>query len=139
MPPPQPCLTRTEAVLFRQLQTHCVLTPALARYVCPEVYATDICRLCQESRATLVHLLWNCQPPTSNTTTFPPQFEAAMRSEDYETQARTTRLLNNALDQQGPARRPEGITHGTAQDNTGHHRYLGLTVPGTMTSPSLDG
>lgn len=57
MPPPHPGLTRTEAVLFRQLQTHSVLTPALARYICPEVYATDICRLCQEARATLVHLL----------------------------------------------------------------------------------
>ncbi|KAH9381219.1 hypothetical protein HPB48_019858 [Haemaphysalis longicornis] len=77
-------------------------------YVCPEVYATDIFRLCQEARATLVHLLWNCQPPTSTTTTFPPQLEAAMRSEDYETQVRATTLLNNALDQQRPARRPRG-------------------------------
>ncbi|KAH9360741.1 hypothetical protein HPB48_020220 [Haemaphysalis longicornis] len=65
MPPPQPGLTRTEAVLFRQLQTNSVLTHAIARYVCPEVYATDLFRLCQEARATLVHLLWNCRPSTS--------------------------------------------------------------------------
>ncbi|KAH9374290.1 hypothetical protein HPB48_005610 [Haemaphysalis longicornis] len=115
MPPKHLGRTPLEAVPLSSTANSLCSYPSPA----PEVYATDICRLCQEARATLVQLLWNCQPPTSTTTMFPPQFEAAMRSEDYETQARATRLLNNALDQQRPARRPEGITHATAQDNTG--------------------
>lgn len=66
MPPPHPGLTRAEAVLYRQLQTHSVLTPALARYVCPEGYETDICRLRQDQRATLADILWHVAMQRSN-------------------------------------------------------------------------
>ncbi|KAH9370556.1 hypothetical protein HPB48_002513 [Haemaphysalis longicornis] len=108
MPPPHPGLTRTEAPLPGTYAPRCTPRTSVVYAKKHELpwyiyYGTASLLL-----ATLRRSL--------------PQFEAAMRSEDYETQARATRLLNNALDQQRPARRPEGITHGTAQDNTGHHR-----------------
>ncbi|KAH7959064.1 hypothetical protein HPB49_007877 [Dermacentor silvarum] len=43
MPDPHPQLTREQAVLYRQLQTNSVLTPALARFICPDVYESSKC------------------------------------------------------------------------------------------------
>lgn len=105
MPPPHPGLTRAEAVLYRQLQTDSILTPVLARHVCPEVYESDICRLCERERATTAHLLWNCQlrpREASETTTLPPQYNAAKKSKDYNTQLQAVQQVAAALERQRP-------------------------------------
>lgn len=61
MPPPHLGLTRSEAVIYRQLQTGSLLTQVLAKHMCPEVYKSDVCRLCAKERATAAHILWNCE------------------------------------------------------------------------------
>ncbi|KAG0414837.1 hypothetical protein HPB47_008004 [Ixodes persulcatus] len=85
MPPPHPGLKRGEAVIFRQLQTGSLLTPVLAKYIYPGLYADDTCRLCMKARATAVHVLWDCEKnprEATEQTAIPPQFEAAARSCD---------------------------------------------------------
>ncbi|KAH7937536.1 hypothetical protein HPB49_012879 [Dermacentor silvarum] len=61
MPDPHPQLTREQAVLYRQLQTNSVLTPALARFICPDVYESTKCSVCNSATATLTHVLWDCK------------------------------------------------------------------------------
>ncbi|KAH7980087.1 hypothetical protein HPB49_012986 [Dermacentor silvarum] len=61
MPDPHPQLTREQAVLYRQLQTNSVLTPALARFICPDVYESAKCSVCNSATATLTHVLWDCK------------------------------------------------------------------------------
>ncbi|KAH9365779.1 hypothetical protein HPB48_004165 [Haemaphysalis longicornis] len=57
-PPPHPGLNRHEQVLLRQLQTRTVITPALARYVCPGRFKDYMCSECAiVNRATLSHIL----------------------------------------------------------------------------------
>ncbi|KAG0434903.1 hypothetical protein HPB47_018797 [Ixodes persulcatus] len=95
MPPPHPGLTRMEAVLYRQLQTGFLLTPVLAKHVCPSMYTSDVCRLCAKERATAVHILWDCSVnprEASEKTTIPPQLEAATRSYDQETQFKAVQV-----------------------------------------------
>lgn len=53
MPGPHLLLSREQAVLYRQLQTNSVLTPALARYMCPDVYNSEKCSVCKSATATL--------------------------------------------------------------------------------------
>lgn len=72
MPPPHPGLTREQAVSYRQLQTQSILTPALARYVCPEVLKSEMCSVCSDSVATLSHILWCCDLHPTNAITPPP-------------------------------------------------------------------
>ncbi|KAH6920251.1 hypothetical protein HPB50_028762 [Hyalomma asiaticum] len=50
-------LPRAEAVKFRQLQTECVLTPALARHVCPDMFVDAKCSVCERELATLRHIM----------------------------------------------------------------------------------
>lgn len=105
MPPPHPGLTRSEAVLYRQLQTGSLLTPVLAKHICPEVYESDVCRLCAKERATAAHILWNCELypyEASAMKTIPLQFEAAARSGDYDTQLQAVQQVAAALDRQRP-------------------------------------
>ncbi|KAG0441661.1 hypothetical protein HPB47_015892, partial [Ixodes persulcatus] len=74
---------RGEAVIFRQLQTGSLLTPVLAKYIYPGLYADDTCRLCMKARATAVHVLWDCEKnprEATEQTAIPPQFEASARS-----------------------------------------------------------
>lgn len=59
-PPPHRELSRAEATKFRQLQTETVLTPALARHVCPELYESATCSVCELETATLAHIMWGC-------------------------------------------------------------------------------
>lgn len=56
-PPPHPGLNRHEQVLLRQLQTRTVITPALARYVCPGRFKDYMCSECASEPATLSHIL----------------------------------------------------------------------------------
>lgn len=103
MPPPHSGLKRGEAVIFRQLQTGSLLTPVLAKYIYPGLYADDTCRLCMKARATAVHVLWDCEKnprEATEKTTIPPQFEAAARSCDLETQRRAVQQISAALERQ---------------------------------------
>ncbi|XP_075547135.1 uncharacterized protein LOC142590072 [Dermacentor variabilis] len=99
MPPPHPGLTRKEAVLYRQLHMVSLLTPVLAKHVCPSVYASDVCRLCAKERATAAHILWDCSinpREASEKTTIPPQLEAATRSYDQDTQLKAVQQVSAA-------------------------------------------
>nr|XP_050028077.1 uncharacterized protein LOC126523519 [Dermacentor andersoni] len=105
MPPPHPGLTRKEAVLYRQLQTGSLLTPVLAKHVCPSVYASDVCRLCAKERATAAHILWDCRinpQEASERTTIPPQLEAATKIYDQDTQLKAVQQVSAALGRQRP-------------------------------------
>ncbi|XP_072145050.1 uncharacterized protein [Dermacentor andersoni] len=105
MPPPHPGLTRKEAVLYRQLQTGSLLTPVLAKHVCPSVYASDVCRLCAKERATAAHILWDCRinpQEASEKTTIPPQLEAATKIYDQDTQLKAVQQVSAALERQRP-------------------------------------
>lgn len=109
LPPPHPKLTREESVTFRQLQTNSLLTPVLAKHMCPEVYVSDNCVLCKKERATAAHILWNCEvnPSKANAATvIPPQFMDAARSKDYNIQFLAVQQVLAALERQ----RPESAT-----------------------------
>lgn len=138
MPPPHPGLTRAEAVLYRQLQTHSVLTPALARYVCPEVYETDICRLCKDQRATLAHILWQCNNAATGTT-LPQEIEDAKCSANLDTQLQAVNTIIAALELQRPSsQRQEEPTRSSAQGTTGSVRDLDRVAPGMSMDPSTE-
>ncbi|KAH7973967.1 hypothetical protein HPB49_007910 [Dermacentor silvarum] len=103
MSPPHPGLTRKEAVLYRQLQTGSLLTPVLAKHVCPSVYTSDVCRLCAKESATAAHIIWDCSinlREASDKTTILPQLEAATRIYDQETQLKAVKQVSAALERQ---------------------------------------
>lgn len=104
-PPPHPQLSREESVLYRQLQTNSLLTPVLARHICPQVYETDMCRLCSSARATTAHLLWDCQshPIEALQEELPPNITIAMNSYDHTTQLQAVQQVAAALARQRPA------------------------------------
>lgn len=56
-PAPHRDLSRAESVLLRHLQVKCVLTPALARHICPEMFASPMCSVCEQELATLGHIV----------------------------------------------------------------------------------
>ncbi|CAN7998438.1 unnamed protein product [Ixodes hexagonus] len=56
-PPPHNKLNRTEAVIWRLLQTPTYPSPATLRHYYPSLYPTDACKTCG-NRATLRHILW---------------------------------------------------------------------------------
>ncbi|KAH7937232.1 hypothetical protein HPB49_009266 [Dermacentor silvarum] len=110
MPPPHPGLTRKEAVLYRQLQKGFLLTPVLAKHVCPSVCMIDVCRLCAKERASAAHILWDCgvnPREASEKTTTPPQLEAATRIYDQETQLKVVQQVSAALERQRPSETEE--------------------------------
>ncbi|XP_037577228.2 uncharacterized protein LOC119459601 [Dermacentor silvarum] len=110
MPPPHPGLTRKEAVLYRQLQRGSLLTPVLAKHVCPSVYTSDVCRLCAKERATAAHILWDSgvnPREASEKTTIPPQLEATTRIYDQETQLKAIQQVSAALERQRPSETEE--------------------------------
>ncbi|XP_042142178.1 uncharacterized protein LOC121833141 [Ixodes scapularis] len=104
---PHPRLTREEAVVFRQLQTNSVITPVLAKHMWPEVYVTDLCRLCGKERATLAHILEDCECANADNSAdvLPPLMEEAKRSEDYDVQHTAVQQILAALEKQ----RPDGM------------------------------
>lgn len=96
-PPPHRDLTRREGVLLRQLQTENVLTPALAKHMCPELYEDDTCSLCNLDRATLAHVLWGCGKRGATDSVLPPPVKHCVGSEHPEEQLRAVRQLEAAL------------------------------------------
>lgn len=111
MAPPDPSLTREQAVVFRQMQTGSLLTPVIMKHVCPEQYEDDTCKVCQSARATAAHLQWDCtaRPSEAATATMiPPWFEAAARSNDKNDQLQAVQLILAALERQKPVESLEG-------------------------------
>ncbi|XP_077548775.1 uncharacterized protein LOC144162169 [Haemaphysalis longicornis] len=101
---PHPGLTREEAVVLRQLQTNSVITPVLAKHLWPEVYVTDVCRLCGKERATLAHILKDCISANNanNADVLPPHIEEAKRSNDYGVQRKAVQQILAAVERQRP-------------------------------------
>lgn len=103
MPPHHPGLGREEAVLYQQLQTGSLPTPVLMRHVCPSVYVSDLCCVCQKERATASHILWDCSKnphEASKRSTIPPWFEATTMCYDREVQAQAVQQILAALKKQ---------------------------------------
>ncbi|KAL1415855.1 hypothetical protein MTO96_028638 [Rhipicephalus appendiculatus] len=106
-PHPHRELSRAEAVKFRQLQTECVLTPALARHVCPDMFVDAKRSMCERELATLRHIMWGgCNSAMHNgngqcqDATYPEEVRAWIRSEDLKTQRRAIQRLEEALAKQ---------------------------------------
>lgn len=112
MPPPHPKLTREQAVLYRQIQTRSVLTPALARHVCPEVFRSDVCSVCNTSKATLTHILWNCELHPKEAAAFPGRLpediQRAVHSHELANQLLAVQRLEVALSRQARETEPAG-------------------------------
>lgn len=96
-PPPHRDLTRREAVGLRQLHTGTVLTPALARHVCPELFASEVCSVCARATATLAHLMWGCDGVCADGQTLPPRVRQCVGSADPSDQRRAVQQLEAAL------------------------------------------
>lgn len=102
LPGPHPRLGRREGVLLRQLQTGTVLTPALARHVCPGLYESAKCSICARELATLTHVLWGCDACAGGVITdvLPPDIVNHIASPDHEAQLNAIQRLDAALAQQ---------------------------------------
>lgn len=102
LPPPHGKLDRREGVLLRQLQTRTVLTPALARYVCPDLFVSDQCSMCAKGTATLAHIMWGCSVIQDDTVqdSLPPDIVAHISSSDSEAQLMAVQRLGDALARQ---------------------------------------
>ncbi|XP_077540997.1 uncharacterized protein LOC144153218 [Haemaphysalis longicornis] len=104
LPPPCKGLSRSQAVLFRQLQTRTLPSPALLHRMYPESHPDDKCRVCRRETATFEHMLWDCSkhPSEANSGRIPPQLEEAMRSDHQETQLQAVQQVIEALARQEP-------------------------------------
>ncbi|KAH7953483.1 hypothetical protein HPB49_009219 [Dermacentor silvarum] len=102
LPGPHPRLGRREGVLLRQLQTGTVLTPALARHVCPGLFESATCSVCARELATLAHLLWGCDACAGGTVrdSLPPDMEHYISSPDHQAQLQAIQWLDAALARQ---------------------------------------
>lgn len=115
-PEPHKDLCREDAVLFRQLQVMCVYTPVLGRHVDPGNFESDLCRVCKDSRATLQHIVWDCEQrghEASGTQDWPEDFKDGVMCVDLEGQRgfvqRTRRLLHRQTVRRCVG---EGVTEG---------------------------
>lgn len=102
LPPPHPRLGRREGVLLRQLQTRTVLTPALARHVCPGYYVQVQCSVCAREPATLAHIMWGCevQQDGAEPDSLPPDIVDYISSPDSAAQLLAIQRLEDALARQ---------------------------------------
>lgn len=97
------CLSvRGEAVLLRQLQTGSVLTPALARHVCPGTYESAVCSVCALVTADLAHIMWGCERHSAvgSPKELPPDIIGLVSSPEYERQLLAVQRLEAALARQ---------------------------------------
>ncbi|KAH7965085.1 hypothetical protein HPB49_003299 [Dermacentor silvarum] len=102
LPGPHPRLGRREGVLLRQLQTGTVLTPALARHVCPGLFESATCSVCARELATLAHVLWGCDACAGGSVrdSLPPDMEHYISSPDHQAQLQAIQRLDAALARQ---------------------------------------
>ncbi|KAH7977619.1 hypothetical protein HPB49_003048 [Dermacentor silvarum] len=102
LPGPHPRLGRREGVILRQLHTGIVLTPALARHVCPGLFESATCSVCARELATLAHVLWGCDACAGGTVgdSLPPDMEHYISSPDHQAQLQAIQRLDAALARQ---------------------------------------
>ncbi|KAH7977949.1 hypothetical protein HPB49_004032 [Dermacentor silvarum] len=102
LPGPHPRLGRREGLLLRQLQTGTVLTPALARHVCPGLFESATCSVWARELATLAHVLWGCDACAGGTVrdSLPPDMEHYISSPDHQAQLQAIQRLDAALARQ---------------------------------------
>ncbi|KAH7970293.1 hypothetical protein HPB49_002339 [Dermacentor silvarum] len=102
LPGPHPRLGRREGVLLRQLQTGTVLTPVLARHVCPGLFESATCCVCARELATLAHVLSGCDACAGGTVrdSLPPDMEHYISSPDHQAQLQAIQRLDAALARQ---------------------------------------
>lgn len=105
-PPPHRDLTRWEAVRLRQLQTETVLTPALARHVCPELFESEVCSMCARATATLAHIMWGCDSVEDGA--YPPRVRQCVGSAEPKDQRWAVQQLEAALALQRRKGTPRG-------------------------------
>ncbi|KAH7933423.1 hypothetical protein HPB49_012476 [Dermacentor silvarum] len=113
MPDPHPQLTREQAVLYRQLlQTNSVLTPAFARFICPDVYESAKCSVCNSATATLTHVLWDCKLNPEEAAAYPGRLPtdiaSAVTAQDSEQQLQAVQRIETALARQTRRDAPDG-------------------------------
>ncbi|KAH8039409.1 hypothetical protein HPB51_006919 [Rhipicephalus microplus] len=102
LPGPHLRLGWRDGVLLRQLQTGTVLTPALARHVCPRLYESAKCSICARKLAKLTHMLWGCDACARGAITdaLPPNIVNHIGSPDHEAQLNAILRLDAALARQ---------------------------------------
>ncbi|KAH7960235.1 hypothetical protein HPB49_018074 [Dermacentor silvarum] len=112
MPDPHPQFTREQAVLYRQLQTNSVLTPVLARFICPDVYESAKCSVCNSATATLTHVLWDCKLNPEEAAAYPGRLPtdiaSAVTAQDSEQQLQAVQRIETALARQTRRDAPDG-------------------------------
>ncbi|XP_075532827.1 uncharacterized protein LOC142566021 [Dermacentor variabilis] len=105
LPPPHPMLKRRQAVIWRQLQTQTFPSPVRLQHIFPAQYPNALCKLCQDTRATLSHMLWECRV-TSATMAVAPEalaskWAAALRSSNLKTQEWAVQQAREAATRHG--------------------------------------
>lgn len=105
LPPPHPKLKRRQAVVWRQLQTHTFPSPVRLRHIFPAQYPNATCKLCQTTRATLSHMLWECPVTAAQMAVAPDalasKWAAALRSSNFKTQEWAVQRAREAALRQG--------------------------------------
>ncbi|KAH7979829.1 hypothetical protein HPB49_011483 [Dermacentor silvarum] len=79
-----------------------LLTPALARHVCPGLFESATCSVCARELATLAHVLWGCDACAGGTVrdSLPPDMEHYISSPDHQAQLQAIQRLDAALARQ---------------------------------------
>lgn len=102
LPPPCKGLSREQAVIYRQLQTRTIPSPALKHKMYPEAHPDDKCRVCRKEVATLEHIVWDCInfPTESVSGKLPPAMEEATRQGNQDLQIEAVQRVIVALARQ---------------------------------------
>ncbi|KAH9367880.1 hypothetical protein HPB48_017307 [Haemaphysalis longicornis] len=83
---PRNKLGKLDAVLLRQLQVGARWTPVWAVLVTPEQFITDQCAVCRAARATMTHIMWECNDAIAETNILTPHLARAVRKTDKDAQ-----------------------------------------------------
>lgn len=106
-PAPHRDLSRQEAATLRQLQASAIWTPVLAKHICPEVYVTDTCQVCQAARASQRHILWGCEVSKQDGD-MPDTLRHKIASQEMVHQRDAVQQVLGALARQRPKTLPSG-------------------------------
>lgn len=99
-PAPHPDLTRQEAALLRQLQGGATWTPVWAVHVTSEQFVTDQCAVCGAARATMTHMMWECNDADAETNILPPHLARGVRETDKDAQKAAAQFALAAITRQ---------------------------------------
>ncbi|KAH9384259.1 hypothetical protein HPB48_026252 [Haemaphysalis longicornis] len=99
-PAPHPDLSRREVALIPQLQVGATWTPVWAVHVTPERFITDQCAVCGAARATMTHMMWECNDAEAETNILPPHLARAVRETDKDAQKAAAQFALAAITRQ---------------------------------------